>query len=44
MIIIGGVHIAQALVQGLDAIDLTAVIVDPREVGANSVRFPDVEI
>ena len=44
VIIIGGVHIAQALVQGLAVIDLTAVIVDPREVWANSERFPDVEI
>jgi xanthine dehydrogenase accessory factor len=44
VIIVGGVHIAQALVQGLAAIDLTAVIVDPREVWANSERFPDVEI
>ena len=44
MIIIGGVHIAQALVQGLAAIDLTVVIVDPREVWANPERFPDVEI
>ena len=44
VIIIGGVHIAQALVQGLAAIDLTVVIVDPREVWANPERFPDVEI
>lgn len=44
VIIIGGVHIAQALVQGLAAIDLSAVIVDPREVWANPERFPDVEI
>ena len=39
-IIIGGVHIAQALVRGLQSLEFDVLIVDPREVWANAERFP----
>jgi len=43
-IIIGGVHIAQALVAGLQSLEFEVLIVDPREVWANEQRFPNCEI
>jgi xanthine dehydrogenase accessory factor len=43
-IIIGGVHIAQALVTGLQSLEFEVLIVDPREVWANKERFPNCEI
>ena len=43
-IIIGGVHIAQALVSGLRSLELEVLIVDPRDVWANDVRFPNCKI
>jgi len=43
-IIIGGVHIAQALVAGLQSLEFEILIVDPREVWANEQRFPNCEI
>jgi len=44
VIIIGGVHIAQALVTGLQSLEFEVLIVDPREVWANEERFPTCEI
>jgi len=43
-IIIGGVHIAQALVAGLQSLEFEVLIVDPREIWANKQRFPNCEI
>ncbi len=43
-IIIGGVHIAQALVSGLQSLEFDVLIVDPREVWANAERFPTCTI
>ena len=44
VIIIGGVHIAQALVESLDSLDFETIIVDPRTVWANPDRFPNTKI
>ena len=43
-IIIGGVHIAQALVTGLQSLEFDVLVVDPREVWANAERFPTCTI
>ena len=43
-IIIGGVHIAQALVTGLQSLEFDVLVVDPREVWANAERFPTCRI
>ena len=42
--IVGGVHIAQALVSFAEILDFEPIIVDPREAWANPQRFPNVRI
>ena len=44
VVIIGGVHIAQALVKGLSALDFEIVIIDPRTIWANKERFPNTKV
>lgn len=44
VLIIGGVHIAQALVRGLNALDFETFVIDPRTVWANKERFPDTQV
>ena len=44
VLIIGGVHIAQALIGGLKALDFEVTIIDPRTVWANVARFPNTQI
>ena len=44
MIIVGGVHIAQPLVQMAQIAGYECVIVDPREAFASEARFPDMRI
>lgn len=42
--IIGGVHIAQALVKLTEIVDFESIVIDPRESWANAQRFPGVKI
>ena len=44
VMIIGGVHIAQALVESLNSLDFEVVIIDPRTVWANPERFPNTRV
>lgn len=44
ILIIGGVHIAQALVKLVEILDFEAILIDPRESWANAQRFPGVTI
>lgn len=44
VIVIGGVHIAQALVESLNSLDFETIIVDPRTLWANPERFPNTKV
>ena len=44
LILIGGTHIAQALIPLARAMDFDPVIVDPRKAWASAARFPDAEV
>ena len=44
VLIVGGVHIAQALSRMLQLLDMTPIIVDPRPAWGNADRFPDIDI
>ena len=44
MIVVGAVHIAQALVPMASLAGYSVTVVDPRRAFATSIRFPDVEI
>lgn len=44
VIVIGGVHIAQALVESLNSLDFETIIVDPRTLWANPERFPNRKV
>lgn len=44
MIIIGGVHIAQALIPMVRHVGYDVILVDPRTAFANPQRFPDIQI
>jgi xanthine dehydrogenase accessory factor len=44
VLIVGGVHIAQALSGMLQLLDMTPVIIDPRPAWGNADRFPNIEV
>ncbi len=44
LIIVGAVHIAQALIPMAQAVGLSVTLVDPRPAFASPERFPDIEI
>ena len=44
LIIVGGVHIAQALIKIAQVVGFTPIIIDPRRAFGNPARFPDVQL
>lgn len=44
MIVIGAVHITQAMVKMAQSLDIDISVIDPRTTFASSMRFPDVDL
>lgn len=44
LIVIGAVHITQAMVKIAQSLDIQVTVIDPRTTFASKVRFPDVEL
>lgn len=44
LIVIGAVHITQAMVKIAHSLDIAVMVIDPRTTFASKIRFPDVEL